>query len=300
MPWFKVDDSFHSHPKVLATTPAALGLWVVAGAWSSANLTEGFVPDHALPRLIPDSEPLAKELVSNGLWTRAKGGYRFHDFAEYNPTRSEAIAARDRQSSGGAIGNHRRWHEARGVTDPSCRYCQQEHPSGTDRVPDGEPDSGGNPPTRPDPSPPSGQGGSTTSRSQGGPGGGADAGASGATDDAKPKPKRADRGTRIPDHFPVTDDMRQWAQDKAPSCGDADHEAFLDYWRSKPGAAGRKVDWVATWRNWMRKEHERRAGRRTSGNVVALNRQQASDDMFDRALARAKEREAQMGIGDAQ
>src|SRR5690606_13872345 len=136
MPWFKVDDSFHSHPKVLATSAAALGLWVVAGAWSSANLTEGFVPDHALPRLIPDSGPLAKELVTNGLWRRTKGGYRFHDFADYNPTRSEAIAARDRQSSGGAIGNHRRWHEKRGVTDPECRYCQQKHQSETDRVPD--------------------------------------------------------------------------------------------------------------------------------------------------------------------
>jgi hypothetical protein len=53
--------------------------------------------------------------------------------------------------------------------------------------------------------------------------------------------------------------MRQWAREHAPTCGSADHAAFIDYWRGVPGAKGRKVDWVATWRNWMRKEHERRS-----------------------------------------
>lgn len=95
MTWFKVDDSFHSHPKVLATSPAALGLWVVAGAWCGANLTDGFVPDHALPRLLPGSGELAKELVSVGLWRRAKGGYRFHDWAVYNPDSASVIKERD-------------------------------------------------------------------------------------------------------------------------------------------------------------------------------------------------------------
>lgn len=129
MTWFKVDDSFHSHPKVLAAEPAALGLWVVAGAWSSANLTEGFVPDRALQRLLPDGATLAKELVAAGLWTRSRGGYQFHDWTDYQPTKDEAIAVRERKSSGGRIGNHRRWHEARGVSDPECIFCQQKPPS---------------------------------------------------------------------------------------------------------------------------------------------------------------------------
>jgi hypothetical protein len=100
MTWMKVDDSFHSHPKVLATSPAALGLWVVAGSWSGANLSDGFIPDHVLPRLLPDSESLAKELVSTGLWKRTRGGYRFHDWHDFNPERSaveeERRAARER------------------------------------------------------------------------------------------------------------------------------------------------------------------------------------------------------------
>lgn len=95
MTWFKVDDSFHSHPKVLATDPAALGLWVVAGAWCSSNLTDGFVPDYALTRLLPDGAELAKKLVTSGLWTRTKGGYRFHDWLDYNPSADTVRAERE-------------------------------------------------------------------------------------------------------------------------------------------------------------------------------------------------------------
>lgn len=31
---------------------------------------------------------------------------------------------------------------------------------------------------------------------------------------------------------------------------------FTDYWKSQSGAKGVKLDWPATWRNWMRKKHE--------------------------------------------
>jgi hypothetical protein len=95
MTWFKVDDSFHSHPKVLAAEPAALGLWVVAGAWCSANLTDGFVPDHVLPRLLPDAAQLAEKLATCRLWRRAKGGYRFHDWSDYNPSSDEVNKERE-------------------------------------------------------------------------------------------------------------------------------------------------------------------------------------------------------------
>jgi hypothetical protein len=153
--WFKVDDSFHAHPKVLATPPGALGLWVVAGAWSSANLTEGFVPDRALPRLLPGSAELADDLVTAGLWRKVRGGYRFHDWTDYNPTRQEALAAKEKMASGGAIGNHRRWHVAKGVIDPACAYCQHKQDRlpdrPPDRVPEGVGESGATPPTRPDP-----------------------------------------------------------------------------------------------------------------------------------------------------
>ena len=33
-------------------------------------------------------------------------------------------------------------------------------------------------------------------------------------------------------------------------------DKFRDYWRSVPGAKGLKLDWDATWRNWLRKASE--------------------------------------------
>jgi hypothetical protein len=77
--------------------------------------------------------------------------------------------------------------------------------------------------------------------------------------------------------------MREWAAVNAPGCGRSDHEAFTDYWRSVPGQKGRKVDWPATWRNWMRKEHERRASRQAQNG-----RRSAADEHAEDALARGR------------
>ena len=64
------------------------------------------------------------------------------------------------------------------------------------------------------------------------------------------------RGTRIPDDFAVTDDMRSWAH--ANGVGhlplEAITEEFFDYWRGVAGAKGVKLDWFATWRNWIRRK----------------------------------------------
>jgi 5-methylcytosine-specific restriction endonuclease McrA len=76
MPWFLVDDGFYSHPftlRVLATEPAALGLWAAAGSWSSRHLTDGVVPDPGLPLLFPGAVQLAPALVTGGLWKRRRG-----------------------------------------------------------------------------------------------------------------------------------------------------------------------------------------------------------------------------------
>lgn len=51
--------------------------------------------------------------------------------------------------------------------------------------------------------------------------------------------------------------MRQWfreniGRDVPSKLVEQETQKFCDHWRSQPGAKGRKIDWAATWRNWMR------------------------------------------------
>lgn len=36
-------------------------------------------------------------------------------------------------------------------------------------------------------------------------------------------------------------------------------DSFRDYWVAKPGKDGVKLDWLATWRNWVRNQRARGA-----------------------------------------
>lgn len=71
--------------------------------------------------------------------------------------------------------------------------------------------------------------------------------------------KKAKGKTALPDDFAVTDDMRSWAKINTPSL-DAylTTQEFIDYAR---GRDWRMVDWVATWRNWMRKAAKESKGK---------------------------------------
>lgn len=63
------------------------------------------------------------------------------------------------------------------------------------------------------------------------------------------KPKR---GTRIPDPFLLTSEMRRWADTSYPKVDvKTQTELFVNYWRSKAGKDACKLDWLATWRNWI-------------------------------------------------
>lgn len=95
MTWFRIDDGFWSHPKVVGLSDGAVATWVRAGTYSCQHLTDGFVAAGAL-RLVGDKDSAA-ELVAAGLWEIAAGGWRFHDWAEYQET-SETVKERRRQA----------------------------------------------------------------------------------------------------------------------------------------------------------------------------------------------------------
>lgn len=65
----------------------------------------------------------------------------------------------------------------------------------------------------------------------------------------------AGRGSRLPNPFVLPDDYRDFCLQERPDLQpDAVAAKFADYWHGKPGKAGTKLDWLATWRNWVREE----------------------------------------------
>lgn len=69
-----------------------------------------------------------------------------------------------------------------------------------------------------------------------------------------PLASKARKGTRIPDTFLLTAEMREWGTKRRP---DVDllleTELFCNHFRAAPGQRGTKLDWILTWKNWILK-----------------------------------------------
>lgn len=102
MPWFKVDDQFHGHPKVRGLDMASRGLWVTAGSWCASYLTDGVISERDV-KALGGTRRQAEKLVSAGLWALVDASpgarrYAFHDWAEFQPTRADTLAKRQRDA----------------------------------------------------------------------------------------------------------------------------------------------------------------------------------------------------------
>lgn len=225
MPWFRVDDGLSSNKKVLrirrSQRCAAIGLWTLAGAWSSHELTDGFIPTYMLEEL-GGSEKLAGLLVDvAGVWTRVQDGFVFNNWNEFQPTRAAVEKRREDEAARKA-----EWRAKR----QNVRNVSQRDIGGTDtgtgtsvRDLSALPD-----PTRPDPVP------SPTEKERG----------------------AAKRGTRLPrDWRPSSDLMLELRQQRTDLDLDQVLQDFSDYWHAKAGKDAVKVDWSLTFRSWVRKEH---------------------------------------------
>jgi hypothetical protein len=155
--WVKLDDQFHSHPKVIAGGNEVAGVYARSLASCGAYHTDGFVSRRqaatfAVTRVL-------KKVTDAGLWEEVEPGeartvtgrrdsgnrqladvsitfdyYGFfiEDFLHHNPTREEAEAARAKRRSAGSKGG-----QAKAEADAQA-FASQEAPQ-----------SASTPPTRP-------------------------------------------------------------------------------------------------------------------------------------------------------
>lgn len=137
--WFKVDDSFYDHPKVFDAPDCAVALWTRAGTWSARNLTDGFVPSGMPARFCDDHERAVRELMTRGLWKRARGGYQFHDWRDYQPTAADVKSVREKRAEAGRKGG---LNSGMSRSKPRSKPEANASPVASDLL---------EPPTRPDP-----------------------------------------------------------------------------------------------------------------------------------------------------
>lgn len=78
------------------------------------------------------------------------------------------------------------------------------------------------------------------------------------TNNQEPKVK-TQRGSRLPTDWVLPEDWKKWAEVERPDLNAQKvGDSFKDFWISKPGAGGTKLDWQATWRNWVRSQKQER------------------------------------------
>lgn len=247
--WFKVDDQLAFNAKVVAAGNEAMGLWVRAGSWSAAQLTNGFIPEHMANAMANGmaNECGAISLCHAGLWDEVEGGYQFHDWDDFQPCAEDEKERRreisEKRKAAGRKGAAARWA---GNSDGKPDGKRNGKPM-ANALPDyGKPMA----PSRPDPS---------LSISNDIESGG-----------APTKPKPANRKTRIPDDWAPNESHEA----KAAELG-VDLHAEAEKFQDHAIANGKTfVDWSRGFHTWLNNalKFGPRPGGRPSERGTARNR----------------------------
>lgn len=116
-------DVNYSHDRAIRQAGYQAELLFIRGltyARKMHKVTHGLIPDYDLAAIatgIPNPKKAAAALVRERLWIPAKGGWHIRSFGKWNPEIDRAA-----QSTGGALGNHNRWHSD-GRWSPDCAFC---------------------------------------------------------------------------------------------------------------------------------------------------------------------------------
>lgn len=124
MSWANLDDAFPKHPKALPLSDAAFRLHVSGICHAAQYELDGVLHAEAVPLLVPRyKRATLEELLRRGTWHDIGQGcgtdycrlgvpesYVIHDYLQWNRSREQIEAERERKRKAGRKGAEKRWH----------------------------------------------------------------------------------------------------------------------------------------------------------------------------------------------
>lgn len=152
MSWAKFDDRYDDHRKIKRAWKAnrgSIGLHAMAITYCTRHATDGIVDDDWLMERLPakpERQKVLAVLVDCGLFEQVDGGYRVHDFLEYNASKEARSDLRHAARNAARI----RWEKADRTANGNAprsavaQYLTPPHPTTPIKTP--LPPVGGGPP----------------------------------------------------------------------------------------------------------------------------------------------------------
>lgn len=96
MSWAKFDDMFPWHRKVRRLSDAAFRLHTTSIMFASKDETDGVITLEDIDEMpsIKSRDKSIPDLVQRGLWEVVEGGWKVHDYLDYNPSAEHQARAR--------------------------------------------------------------------------------------------------------------------------------------------------------------------------------------------------------------
>lgn len=226
----RFDIGMDEHPKIMLLSDAAFRTLFEATLYARRQLTDGFLDARVAKRKwgLDALNELAANHPERPSLVPVEGGWQLRDYAEHQITRADIEAKREAGRKGGrASGEARAKHTPNENEAPASSLLKQK-PNETEAKRETETETE-----------------TTTSN--------------------EVVKRAATRGSRLSPDWQPSADSRAKIATTAPHVNPvAETETFRDYWVAQPGQKGVKVDWDATWRNWMRRKESDWESRRTT------------------------------------
>ena len=100
MAWVRIHDGALSHPKIIGMFDwhDPFHVWVWGLSQSQMHLTDGLLTFASVPRM---GRKAAEELVARNLWESVEGGWRVHDYLDWNDDRATVRRKREQSKTRG-------------------------------------------------------------------------------------------------------------------------------------------------------------------------------------------------------